>query len=525
MPTNVDDFEDQNLDEYTGDVDDASIVTSPASEGDYSVRVNSGKNEIISTAGLSNYPAQGDTIRVDVQLLDSANETRFGWGVQDADNMYFCQITHTALSLQKRSGGDNTVLDVATDLTVPKEKYLTLEVKWKNDGSMTVILFDNGSKIGSVSEQDQSYGGGGIMVGEDSEAFGDSGVIDNFEDQNMDEYSGDLDATTIQVGTTFDGDYALSINEGENEVISTSGLENYPEQGKKWVVYHYTQSENKPRSGFAVQDADNLVFWEIDTENGTLRLVERVDGVENELATTSNLAIPNGGWVEAAAEWRTNQDVTVQLFDQSSDPPTEITSGGITGTLSQSWTNGGFMLGEWSLPYDLIEDFEDGNADGWGSNVTAVDTTVYQGSYAGEFADTTGSLAYDMADAAWSEISWAWNFNQRSLQDVRLQTPSGTDVIQIAVDDGSQGNSGEVLYNDGSWQSTGIETVYNNEWNLFEITNIDYGNGTFDIEVLDDSQNSLGTSSGNFKNSTSDLGFFYVTLGSKMWMDQITGQD
>jgi len=177
----IDDYEDGDISEYTGDTGDASVTTATVYEGTYALEVNNaGSNpEIQSKSGLPHYPQRGETFETYL-YPDDPDETvivtRFG--LADTDN-------HYRFSWQGRgndefrvgvySGGSFTEIDGTTvDVSLYNNEWLRFEVQW-GDPTITVTAYNSGGDtIATISGNDTTFDSGGISmrVGASSSASG-----------------------------------------------------------------------------------------------------------------------------------------------------------------------------------------------------------------------------------------------------------------------------------------------------------------------------------------------------------------
>ena len=100
-------------------------------------------------------------------------------------------------------------------------------------------------------------------------------AIDYFEDGNLNNYEGDLDAFSI-TSNSLSGQYSLLMNSDPRvESLSLSGLDNYPVKGD--IVRYIARSDEGNGNIGAVIGADSGggVSGDINVREGQLRLVER----------------------------------------------------------------------------------------------------------------------------------------------------------------------------------------------------------------------------------------------------------
>ena len=168
------------------------------------------------------------------------------------------------------------------------------------------------------------------------------GVVDNFEDADADPpgvyedgetiadyYGGDtgqFSRTTDEVET---GVKSLDINVSSNSlIISTSGLNSYPEKGDIFEVYGYHDGDGVILIYFG---APNEAGWGDDsgyrmyTRNDDNRMrIERSDnGSITTLAEDDNASIPSNEWLRFRCEWHdgtgaeSDNEIVFELYDES----------------------------------------------------------------------------------------------------------------------------------------------------------------------------------------------------------------
>jgi hypothetical protein len=338
-PEVIEDFEDGDVEEYVGGTDPATVQSNVVAEGNNALSIPTDE-EIVSTEGLETYPEQGDIFEARHRLED-ADSARFGWGVQDRENLYYLAIdaANGSLNVHKRDGDSDSVL-TSSEATVPTDTWLRSEVAWYPGGSMTVSLYDDaGAQLGRVDVSDDTWTDGGIMWGAGTGTpQSPDGLIEDFEDGDVDEYVGETETVSVQTDVAFEGDNSL-VSPPNTEIVSTNGLDTYPERGDVFEARHRIEEGSIARFGFGTQDGSNTYLVEIDESSEVLRLVKREGGSRSELASES-ATIPVDEWLRSEVEWRDDGAITVELFDGSD---VELT-GGVTAT-NRTWESGGILWG------------------------------------------------------------------------------------------------------------------------------------------------------------------------------------
>lgn len=165
----VDDFEDGDLTEYTGDtaawtVDD----TAPVFEGSFSAKCSTAGPEIISTSGLTAYLDQDETMAAQVYgdvEGTGAVAPQIAYFVQDIDNFYLAEAAAKSghIRLYRKEAGSFTEL-VKVNVTVNNQTEYQLRMTPQADGTHVIELFDaaGDTQLASASATDTTYTDGGI---------------------------------------------------------------------------------------------------------------------------------------------------------------------------------------------------------------------------------------------------------------------------------------------------------------------------------------------------------------------------
>lgn len=166
-PVAVEDAEDGDIDEYSGDTLMWAATQNKPYEGSYSLEHSSdNRNRIDSYSGLPRYPSAGSTVEFRVwRPSDGVGEVRYNFGAQDASNHYQLYISRDgdSLTLQYISGGSSEDSVSDTGLSIPGGEWLRVVVDWGEDGTITATLYDAaGNEISSVTLTNAQYTEGGI---------------------------------------------------------------------------------------------------------------------------------------------------------------------------------------------------------------------------------------------------------------------------------------------------------------------------------------------------------------------------
>lgn len=242
----IDDFEDQNHDEYVaadgsnGDKSWIGFVTSPVYNGTYAMRVgNDGWRNYIShpdntnlPSYLNHYPIRGDTIQWHAYLT-ADGDVRLQFGVQDTttrNNCYSCRVSarNSHIQIRVRSGGSEIQTIGPSSTTVPTLVWIKIEVAWTDDGSgnsaftVTATNTSDGSEITSFTGTDSTalYTDGGVGLGSVGDAAGDK-LWDYIRVTDTASFASVTGTVTVD-GTALEGATITGINDTTGSVYGTT---------------------------------------------------------------------------------------------------------------------------------------------------------------------------------------------------------------------------------------------------------------------------------------------------------------
>lgn len=170
--TVVDDFEDGDIAEYSGDTANFGVVTSPTKNGSYALEYTGTTNNgaITDTNDLT-HPGQGDTFRINIRTTSvSEGVAEVLWAVQSETgasglDCYSARGNFAGgdFELNKYSSGGRSTLAEDTTVSYSTGVWYEIEVGWATDGTMTVTLYDGGgNQVAQVSATDTGYTSGGV---------------------------------------------------------------------------------------------------------------------------------------------------------------------------------------------------------------------------------------------------------------------------------------------------------------------------------------------------------------------------
>lgn len=189
----VDFFEDENIDEYSGSTNVFNItdgttdgLTTPR-EGSSMLReyISGGNAQIVSTSGLPNYPSSGDDFRCLTYFgsqsgFQGGESIKTYFGVQsDVSASYAITLSPPRNEIGFRI--DNSVVKTVP-ATINGDTWYQKRFNWGSNGDIDVDIVNiDGDNIGSLSITNSKYTSGGVGFGHN--AGGNSGYWDEFKTQ------------------------------------------------------------------------------------------------------------------------------------------------------------------------------------------------------------------------------------------------------------------------------------------------------------------------------------------------------
>lgn len=168
-PALIDDFEDQDSDEYSFSIGDSSLVayvTSPVWNGTYALGMTA-NNEVYMYSqpgdGLDNYFDTGETVSVWHYAPSGAGDgDEFRWAVQSGSpgSHYAIQFNYNQSSYRIYKNPQGVLTEFGT---LEYDVWEEAQITWLSDGSIDVTVYDHtGSQKVSGSATDSSYSDGGV---------------------------------------------------------------------------------------------------------------------------------------------------------------------------------------------------------------------------------------------------------------------------------------------------------------------------------------------------------------------------
>lgn len=137
-------------------------------------------------------------------------------------------------------------------------------------------------------------------------------IIDGFEDGSLSEYTGDLANFSAQSTTVYDGSFALQFTgtTSYQQIISKTGLDNYPQQGQEAVIFLRFSSKSdveQVRWDPFYLDANNSIYTGLRLyTSSNIRLQTNVNtGGSTVTKETGDISgsLSTGTWYKLVTQW------------------------------------------------------------------------------------------------------------------------------------------------------------------------------------------------------------------------------
>lgn len=149
-PKVVDNFNDGDLSEYSGDTSVFS-TTSSAYEGDYALHATSTTDNsyyLTSTSGLDNYPSQGDTFQLWIKADDYARKV-IHWGISSEGSKDGYRLLYNT---NNAGGPDMSISDpngnIASKNSVQMAgSWYRWKIDWQDDNTINWTIYDSSGNM------------------------------------------------------------------------------------------------------------------------------------------------------------------------------------------------------------------------------------------------------------------------------------------------------------------------------------------------------------------------------------------
>jgi hypothetical protein len=434
--TIVDDFSDSNLSgrykfDQRGATTSVTTVSSSVTSGaDTNVLQMEGGDTVMHAfkgdgdTNLNAYPSKGDTFSCWMRGTNGTELMNFSYGAEDKNNKYYVQFnmdsSHLGLFKYVNGSGQSLAGDWSIS-GLEANAWYEAEIQWTNNDKHTVTLRQNGSEVTSFSyiegDSDPRFTANGVgfsgylSSGETAQfdyattsGSSDSGssknnyqFVDSFEDGKLDAYSfdkGESGASVVadgdytgsnSLGGSYGGYQSLKLSGEDTEMISTSGLPEYPAAGDTfgcWVMA--VDGSEFINITYGVQDHLHRYFIRLHFGNDRFKLYRYEDWDGHPLAKdTTGFSLSRDEWHWVEVDWKTDGTHEAYLYDVNGNLLSEISGSDST------WNSGGigfdgYFASSGGTVY--FDDFTLGkhSADwqgGWGTQpLDAYDYTTINGS-------------------------------------------------------------------------------------------------------------------------------------------------
>lgn len=404
----IDSFEDSDLAEYSFDrgSSGARVVSNPTYGGSSVLEISNDNTEMISTSGLDHYPSAGDVFSSWVRSTGGADDINFTYGVQDHTNRYFVRVdfANDNLKLYRYENASSTLIEKQTSgFTLSEDTWYNVEVDWRETGAQIVTLYDcDGGQIAQITGIDSTWTSGGIGYDAYLESSGGtvyfdyvsihSSVLDDFEDGDLSEYSGDTGSFTVQNSVVLEGNQTLK-GTSAGSAIAHNDIETPRGYAYSCSIKIGSGSGAKPALVVGAQDPaaplDNCYYLSADADNNNLSLNRRDNG-STVLLEQTDAPIEKGTEYRLVIELAAGT-VFGEIQDSSGNPmkaAAEYDSTYSTGYL------GLYLSGDSQGYFDyltkepnisgFVDDFEDGGLSEYSGNTssyTVQSSTVLKGNH------------------------------------------------------------------------------------------------------------------------------------------------
>ena len=417
----IDSFEDSDLAEYSFDrgSSGASVVSNPTYGGSSVLEISNDNTEMISTSGLDHYPSAGDVFSTWVRGTGGADDINFTYGVQDHTNRYFVRVdfANDNLKLYRYENASATLLEKQTSgFSLSEDTWYNVEVDWRKTGVHTATLYDcDGGQVAQITGTDSTWTSGGI--GYDA-YLGSSGgtvyfdyvaihssVLDDFEDGDLSEYSGDTGSFTVQNSTVLEGNQTLEGMSGGSAIAHTN-VETPRRYQYRVTVRAASGSNAKPAFVTSIQDPSNPLYdcyyLVADIQNDKLSLYRREGGSTTTLAEDS-VTLAEGTEYELRMSVQ-RETVVGEIRDSSGNAlkaagaHDNTFSGGHVGVYLASGSPAYFdQITKHPKPDEILDDFEDASLSEYAgdtSSYSVQSSTALQGTYSLKCEKTFTGIAH-----------------------------------------------------------------------------------------------------------------------------------
>lgn len=195
--------------------------------------------------------------------------------------------------------------------------------------------------IGASGIALSGLGGAGSLMTQPAAAATGS-IIDDFDDGDLSEYTVYRQGPASVVSSpTYSGAGALKIDGTSTDVVSMSGLPDYPEAGDTFSTrVRWTSNANGVQFAYGIQTyveySDQEYYFVNIRPDADQIVLKRYDlNGKHKLDKNFNVGLSADTWYELEVDWQTDGTHTITLFDESGSQVTQLSA------TDSTWTDGG----------------------------------------------------------------------------------------------------------------------------------------------------------------------------------------
>jgi len=347
----LDDFEDGDLSEYSADTGSFTVQNSTVLEGNQTLKGTNAGSEISHTNVKT---PRGYQYRISVIAASgSGAKPALVTSIQDPanplDDCYYilADVPHNTLLLYRCEGGSSVQL-ATENVKLEEGKEYELRLSLGRGTIIGEIRDASGSALKAMGAWDDTFSDGylGVYLNGGSPGYFDhvskhpkaENIIDDFEDGDLKEYTGDTSYYSVQSSAVLQGSYTLKC-EDNYQGIAHPDIKTPRENEYRTFIMAGSGSGARPGLLACVQDADSPMdncYWvQASTDNNNLSLfrreagnttvLDRVDVTINE-ETEYQLAIDLG---ESEVKASLSTDHGRQLAETKAFSDTTYTTGNL----------------------------------------------------------------------------------------------------------------------------------------------------------------------------------------------------
>jgi hypothetical protein len=123
-----------------------------------------------------------------------------------------------------------------------------------------------------------------------------------------------MDNFSLTTSATLEGSISLTANQYSDNIISISGLDNYPSKGDVFAcLVEDRDGSSRSQIHFGVSDTNNYYEAALSTDNNLIRLRKRENGDFVEL-DQHNISVGTGIY-DIEVTWKSDDTIEVRVFD------------------------------------------------------------------------------------------------------------------------------------------------------------------------------------------------------------------